>query len=757
MTSRRATLAILVALVASSIAVAEVEATTRVHENGDMYLGFGLPVVWAFAIAGMIASRRRPDNRTGALMIAISFSWLASALSDSRSDVIFTIGLVLSNLWPGLLIHLLLSYPSGRLDRRSRIIVIAGYVDTLGVSLLLLPFSQPRLDGQGTSVHSASNLLLVSHQPGLIDVVQVLAFLAALVILGAALVVVWQRWRAASPPTRRVLAPMYATGALAIGVLLFVVTLLQVAGVAGSAITFYAFCVSFTAIPVGYLFGILQTRLDQASAVQTLAATLHGQRTPGGLRDALRIALKDPTLELAYRRAESDEYLDANGEHVDLPDGSQSRATTTIEHDGEVVAAIIHAPIPPEETGLIDAVCGPAALAIENERLQAELRAQIQEVSASARRLRDVLENVHLAAVSLDLDGRITFCNQYLADLTGWTREELVGSVWLERFPSGDPHFIDRVRADRIRVHDEMPLVTKAGDIRTISWSNTLDRGADGEVCGSTSIGEDVTDRDRSARQEAALRRLATMVAGEAPPAEIFHAVTEEVARLLGGQTANLARFDAEPLTGTVVAGWSEQDTISIPVGERVSFDGPTSVTAVIQTGRPARIDDYTDIEGELAERLRALGLRSSVAAPVTVDGRMWGADHRVDHGHRRPPARRRGAHRPVRRAGRAVPLERRGPLRARRLGGAHRRRRRRRAPAARAQPARRRPAAARVALARPAHGPLHGRARFRDGAPARGGEPRAHGRAARSCASSRAASTPPCSPTRGSAPPSAA
>jgi PAS domain S-box-containing protein len=627
MTGRRVSILVVCALVAATLAVLAVESTTRVHQNGDVYVIFGLPVVWAFAIAGLIARRRRPGNRTGILMIAIGFGWLASALTDSRNDVVFTIGLVLSNLWPGLLIHLLLSYPSGTLDRRSRIIVIAGYADTLGVSLFLLPFSQPRTDGTGASPHSASNLLLVTHLPGLVQAVQVIAFAVALVVLAAALVVVWLRWRAASPATRRVLAPMYATGGAAIAVLLIVVTLLQVAGIAGSMVTFYAFCVSFTAIPVGYLLGILRTRLDQGSAVHTLLATLRGQRTTGGLRDALRVTLNDPTLELGYRRADGDEYLDVHGDPFPLPSGPD-RAATTIEHDGEPVAVLVHDPFLLEDPDLIDAVCGPAALAIENERLQADLRAQVQEVSASERRLRDVLENVHLAAVSLDRDGRITFANQYLAELTGWTRSELVGSTWLERFPTGDPHYVDRLRGERIRVHDEMPLPTRAGDERTISWSNTLDRDADGAVCGTTSIGEDVTERDRSARQDAALRRLATMVAGEAPPDDIFHAVTEEVARLLGAQTAILVRFgpEADTATGVVVAAWSEPGTISISVGERVEFDGPTSIAGVIHTGRTARVDDYTAAEGNLAARLRALGLRSSVAAPVTVDGRMWGA-----------------------------------------------------------------------------------------------------------------------------------
>jgi PAS domain S-box-containing protein len=625
-TGRRFTVAVLAALVLATIAVSQVEATTRLHRNGDMYLGFGLPVVWSFAIAGLIALRRRPGNRTGLLMIAIGFGWLCSALTDARSDVVFTLGLVLSNVWPGLLLHLLLSYPSGTLDRRSRIVVTAGYVDTLGISLLLLPFSQPRTDGQGASTHSADNLLLVSHQTGLIAVVQVIAFVVALVVLAASLVLVWQRWRAASSATRRVLAPMYVTGAAAIGTLLLVVTVLQIAGVAGNMVSFYAFCISFTAIPIGYLFGILRTRLDRGSAVQTLVMTLRDQRTTGGLGDALRIALSDPTLEVAYRRAGTDEYLDANGEHVALPAADGGRETTPIEHDGEVVAVLLHAPVPPDEKGLIDAVRGPAAMAIETERLQADLRAQIQEVSASERRLRDVLENVHLLAVTLDLDGRITFANQHLADVTGWSREELVGCIWLERFPSGDQHYLDRVRQEQILVHDEMPLVTRTGEERAISWSNTLDRDAAGRVVGSTSIGEDVTDRNSAVRQEESLRRLATMVAGAAGPDEIFAAVCEEVARLLGGQTSSLVRFDERTSAGTVVAGWSEESGIPMPIGSDVAFDGPAAITAVLRTGRPARVDDYTDVEGDLAERLRALGLRSSVAAPVAADGRLWGA-----------------------------------------------------------------------------------------------------------------------------------
>ena len=274
---------------------------------------FGLAVPWAFVTAGLIARRRRPGNRTGFLMIAIGFAWIASALTDSPSDLVFTFGLVLSNFWPALLVHLLLSYPSGYLDRRSRWLVIATYIDTVGITLLMLPFSQPRLDGDGAAPNSASNLLLVSHRPGLVirppgdrgggrdpdrD--------------AAVLVIVWRRWRSATDATRRVLAPMYATGAFAVGVLLLFAIL-------DSSITFYVFAVVFTAIPIGYLLGILRTRLDRSSAVATLVATMAGQTETGGLRDALREALNDPSLDLGYRRAGTAEYLDVSGERFELP------------------------------------------------------------------------------------------------------------------------------------------------------------------------------------------------------------------------------------------------------------------------------------------------------------------------------------------------------------------------------------------------------------------------------------------------------
>ena len=125
--------------------------------------------------------------------------------------------------------------------------------------------------------------------------------------------------------------------------------------------------------------------------------------------------------------------------------------------------------------------------------------------------------------------------------------------------------------------------------------------------------------------EQAALRRVATAVAASTDPRRVFSVVTEEVARLLGAQSSNMVRFNPDA-TATVMGGWSEPPITNIPVGDTVAMDGDTVSARVFRTGAPARIDDYGDCEGVLAERLRELGFHSAVAGPIFLDGRLWGA-----------------------------------------------------------------------------------------------------------------------------------
>jgi PAS domain S-box-containing protein len=131
-------------------------------------------------------------------------------------------------------------------------------------------------------------------------------------------------------------------------------------------------------------------------------------------------------------------------------------------------------------------------------------------------------------------------------------------------------------------------------------------------------------DVRRLAEQEAALRRLATLVAEGAESALVFAAVCEETGRLLGATSVNLAHFTADGFNLTM-AGWSVRD-VHVPTGSRLSLDGDSINTLVRDTAAPGRVDSYDGARGELAAELRRLGIRCEVGAPVMVEGRVWGA-----------------------------------------------------------------------------------------------------------------------------------
>jgi GAF domain-containing protein len=127
------------------------------------------------------------------------------------------------------------------------------------------------------------------------------------------------------------------------------------------------------------------------------------------------------------------------------------------------------------------------------------------------------------------------------------------------------------------------------------------------------------------AEEQAALHRVATLVARAAPPQEVFAAVTEEAARVLNTDLARMNRYNPDG-GHTVVAGWtSTGETAPAAPGSIWSFGGPNVPTLVFQTGCPARIDDYAEATGSDAELLCSWGLRSAVGVPVSVEGRPWG------------------------------------------------------------------------------------------------------------------------------------
>jgi len=132
-------------------------------------------------------------------------------------------------------------------------------------------------------------------------------------------------------------------------------------------------------------------------------------------------------------------------------------------------------------------------------------------------------------------------------------------------------------------------------------------------------------EADLAARQQTALRRVATLVARGVPPSVVFSTVVAELASCLDVRNAALFRYEPDD-TALLLAAADEPGLQKMPVGERFSLDGENVAAMVRESGRAARMDSHDHAAGAAAARIRALGLRSAVGAPIVVDSRVWGA-----------------------------------------------------------------------------------------------------------------------------------
>ena len=129
---------------------------------------------------------------------------------------------------------------------------------------------------------------------------------------------------------------------------------------------------------------------------------------------------------------------------------------------------------------------------------------------------------------------------------------------------------------------------------------------------------------ERLAEEQAALRRVAVLVAQQPSPSEVFTAVTQAVGLLLDADLAVLHVFPGDG-TATTIASWSG-DGPMLPIGTRFPLDGDSLAARIFETGAPARMHSYDEAEGEAADLARSLGVRSAVGAPILVEGKLWGA-----------------------------------------------------------------------------------------------------------------------------------
>jgi signal transduction histidine kinase len=225
------------------------------------------------------------------------------------------------------------------------------------------------------------NLLLISHDERRGETLFAVgsAVLMTLCLLVVAMLIA--RWRAAGPSERRSLAPLFGAGAA---------TLLLVVGFAATkapVLMTLAF-VAFAATPFAFLAGLARADFSQARGVRSLVARLADLPKPGDLRDALASALGDPSLSLAFWVPEQARYVDDAGAVVQLPaDGDSDRAVTQIDRGDRRFAAIVHDRALVEDRETVRAAGAAVTLLLENQRLDAELRARMRELRASRARL----------------------------------------------------------------------------------------------------------------------------------------------------------------------------------------------------------------------------------------------------------------------------------------------------------------------------------------------------------------------------------
>ena len=351
--------------------------TSDHFENGAVWAVFGPFISWGFVGTGLYAWWRRPDSRFGALLVALGYAWLLAPLPAASNPVVFTAGIVLGAFWGPLLAHALLSFPTGRLRRRrERVLVAAAYaiVPLSAVPALLVADADVVFGCDGPC---PENVLLVERDTQLGET---LAAVTSSLVTVVALLAVWMlvaRWRAAGPSERRGLAPLFAAG----GGTLALVVLGAVTEV--RMFSWLAF-VALAATPFAFLAGLVRTDVSQSRGVRSLVARLADLPERADLRDALADALGDPTLHLAFWLPEQGRYVDASGAPMVVGAGQQ---VTEIERDGRHIAAIVHDRALAEHAETVRAAGAATALLLENQRLDAELRAHIVELRASRARI----------------------------------------------------------------------------------------------------------------------------------------------------------------------------------------------------------------------------------------------------------------------------------------------------------------------------------------------------------------------------------
>jgi signal transduction histidine kinase len=349
--------------------------------NGELYQpALRVVLVWwvtlPYIFAGIVAWRGRPDSLFGPLMILAGFVTQLSTLQWTQQPFLNTVGQLCDLLVAAVWLHLFLAYPSGRLPGRvERVVVITGYLAAVGLQVVIL-----MLGG-----FNESHLLTVIKRQAAAEVVQNVQLLTLSALALIAVGLLWRRWRALPQWQRRRPAQIVIdcfSLALVMLAALLLAGAFQLPGF--EIIRLATFAVAGLA-PLAFAAGLLDARLAKAG-VGELLVQLRATPAPD-LRELLAQALRDPTLSLIYWLPQYGSWADEDGNPATLPEPGSGRRATLVKLDGEPIAALVYDATVGEEPELVEAVTAAAGIALENGRLEAELRARLQELHGSRGRV----------------------------------------------------------------------------------------------------------------------------------------------------------------------------------------------------------------------------------------------------------------------------------------------------------------------------------------------------------------------------------
>jgi signal transduction histidine kinase len=348
---------------------------------------------------GLYALRRDPASRFARLLIAAGFLWSPSLLAASGNDVLYSIGRIDVWLVQLSVVVMALAFPSGWLSGRAErglAIAACAVVLVFYLPLVLLSQNYPSPGPWSACTHDCppNAFALTSTQPRVVDSViePVRESAAGLIYLGVALTL-GLRIAGASRLMRRTLVPVL-TGAIVVMVATAAFLVSRRIDPWSSTTSTLGF-IALLAVPAlvfGLFVGLLRWRLVASDALRQLVSRFGGPAGGFHMRDVIADAIRDPSLSIAYWAGEPGRWVDESGEPVALPDADHERLVTEIAAGGRPLAALVHDAAHVGEPAVREVAGGFALMALENQRLDAELHLSLRELQESRARMLNAVD-----------------------------------------------------------------------------------------------------------------------------------------------------------------------------------------------------------------------------------------------------------------------------------------------------------------------------------------------------------------------------